>query len=137
MRIQDYSNLIMEQLAERVNANERLVWRGRYVDTAFLLEVGDGAWLIKIASGRIDAVTPVTRVMPSWSFALRASREVWTQFWQPVPQPGFHDLMAMVKRRHFKNSSAFTVFPFCVFEIRPLNDNRSRLHKKHTAERRQ
>lgn len=102
MRIQDYSNLIMEQLAERVNANERLVWRGRYVDTAFLLEVGDGAWLIKIASGRIAAVTPVTRVMPSWSFALRASREAWTQFWQPVPQPGFHDLMAMVKRRHLR-----------------------------------
>lgn len=92
----------MEQLAERVNANARLVWRGRYVDTAFLLEVGDASWLVKIAAGRIAAVTRVGQVMPSWTFALRASSESWQQFWQPVPRPGFHDLMAMVKRRHLQ-----------------------------------
>ena len=89
----------MEQLAQLVNGNERLVWRGRYLHTAFLLEVGDISWLIKITAGRIAFTTPVTKVMPSWTFALRASRESWDQFWQPVPKPGFHDLMAMVKRR--------------------------------------
>ena len=30
----------LDQLLQRVNANARLVWRGRYVDTTFLLEVG-------------------------------------------------------------------------------------------------
>jgi hypothetical protein len=89
----------MEQLAQRVNANERLVWRGRYVDTAFLVEVGDAAWLVKISAGRIASVTHVTRVMPSWTFALRASREAWEQFWLALPPPGYHDLMAMLKYR--------------------------------------
>jgi hypothetical protein len=89
----------MEQLAQRVNANERLVWRGRYVDTTFLVEVGDVPWLIKISAGRIASVTRGPFVMPAWTFALRAPREAWDQFWLASPPPGFHDLMALVKRR--------------------------------------
>jgi len=89
----------LEQLLQRVNANERLVWRGRYVDATFLLEVGDVPWLIKISAGRIVSVTRGPFVMPAWSFALRAPREAWDQFWLASPPPGFHDLMALVKRR--------------------------------------
>lgn len=89
----------LEQLLQRVNANERLVWRGRYVDTTFLLEVGDVPWLIKISAGRIVSVTRGPFVMPAWSFALRAPRDAWDQFWLANPPPGFHDLMALVKRR--------------------------------------
>jgi len=36
------------------------------------------------------------------SFALRASREAWTEFWQRIPKPGFHDLIALTKFRHLK-----------------------------------
>ena len=89
----------MQQLAQLVNANDRLVWRGRYVNTTFLVEVGDVSWLVKISAGRIVSVTCSPLVMPSWTFALRASRETWQQFWLAVPPPGFHDLMALVKRR--------------------------------------
>ena len=89
----------LDQLLQRVNANDRLVWRGRYVDTTFLLEVGDVPWLIKISAGRIMSVTRGPFVMPAWSFALRAPREAWDQFWLANPPPGFHDLMALVKRR--------------------------------------
>jgi hypothetical protein len=92
----------MEQLAQLVNANERLVWRGRYIDTNFLLEAGDDAWLINISAGRVASVTRVARVMPSWTFALRASRETWEQFWLALPPPGYHDLMAMLKYRRLR-----------------------------------
>ena len=37
---------MIESLKDRVNADELLVWRGRFVDTSFLLEVGEQAWLI-------------------------------------------------------------------------------------------
>jgi hypothetical protein len=86
-------------LQQRVNADSRLVWRGRYVDTAFLAEVGDTAWLIQVTAGRIAAVKRGPLVMPSWTFALRAPQEAWDAFWLPVPPPGFHDLLALVKRR--------------------------------------
>jgi hypothetical protein len=89
----------MEQLAQLVNANDRLVWRGRFVDTTFLVEVGDVSWLIRISAGRITSVTRGPFVMPAWTFALRATCETWEQFWSVNPQLGFHDLFALLKRR--------------------------------------
>ena len=89
----------MEQLARWVNADARLVWRGRYVTTTFLVEVGDTAWLIKVNAGRIASVTRGPFVMPTWTFALRAPSEAWKQFWQADPPPGSHDLFALAKRR--------------------------------------
>lgn len=89
----------MEKLAALVNGNERLVHRGRYVDTSFMVEVGDVAWLIAIRSGRVVSVRRGPFTMASWTFALRAAREEWERYWQPVPEPGSHDLFALVKRR--------------------------------------
>ncbi len=89
----------MEQLAQAVNSNERLVWRGRYVETTFLVDAGDVSWLIEINAGRIASVTRGPFVMSAWTFALRAPREAWEKFWLAEPPPGFHDLMALVKYR--------------------------------------
>lgn len=89
----------MEELEARVNANARLVHRGRYVDTRFLVEIGDVAWLVTIRAGRVVSVRRGPFVMPAWTFALRASQDAWARFWAPDPQPGWHDLLAMLKRR--------------------------------------
>ena len=89
----------MNELAQWVNADERLVWRGRFVHTTFLVELGDEAWLIRIDAGRIAAVTRGPFVLPTWCFALRAARETWMLFWQADPPPGSHDLFALLKRR--------------------------------------
>lgn len=89
----------MDQLQTLVNADARLVWRGRYVDTAFLVEAGDAAWLIQVVAGRIGGIKRGPLVMPSWTFAMRASGEAWEKFWLPCPPPGFHDLLALAKRR--------------------------------------
>jgi hypothetical protein len=35
--------------------------------------------------------------MRSWCFSYRASTAAWTEFWQPVPRPGWHDLLALIK----------------------------------------
>ncbi len=89
----------IEQLQQRVNADEKLVWRGRYVDTVFWVETGDSDWLIRVAEGRIVSVKRGPLAMPSWRFALRAPRDAWDTFWLPLPPSGFHDLLAMAKRR--------------------------------------
>ena len=65
---------MIETLRERVNGDEALVRRGRYLTTNFLLEVGQTPWLIQIFEGRIVSVTRGPFVMPSSSFALRAPR---------------------------------------------------------------
>ena len=90
---------MIETLAGRVNGDEALVRRGRFLTTTFLLEVGPTAWLIRIFEGRIMSVTSGPFVMPSSSFALRAPEEEWRKFWSHRPPPGSNDLMALIKRR--------------------------------------
>lgn len=101
---------MIEDLKTKVNADEMLVKRGRFLATTFLLEVGSTAWLIVIAEGKIVSVTRGPFVMPSWSFALRAADDEWAQFWSAKPQPGFHDLMALIKRRRLKAEGNLQVF---------------------------
>jgi hypothetical protein len=90
---------MIEGLAERVNGDAALVRRGRYVNTTFLLDLGESAHLVRIASGKIVSVAKAPPLMPEFSFALRASRETWAAFWQSKPPPGYTDLFALQRRR--------------------------------------
>jgi len=101
---------MIEALMARVNGDEALVRRGRFLSTTFLLEIGQSAWLISIFEGRVVAVTPGPFVMPSSSFALRASEEEWKKFWSHRPPPGSNDLMALIKRRVLKAEGDLQVF---------------------------
>ncbi len=93
------SQSTVASLAALANDKAWLVHRGRFLDVSFLLEEGDAAYLVRIHRGRVEAVDQGPFVMPRWTFALRASRDAWATFWQPVPPPGFHDLIAMLKTR--------------------------------------
>ncbi len=39
----------LERLADLVNANARLVERGRHLSTTFLVEIGDTPWFVTVA----------------------------------------------------------------------------------------
>ncbi len=88
---------MIERLPELVNADAALVRRGRFLTTAFLLEVGDVPYLIRVDEGRIAAVERGPFLLRSWTFAVRAPLAAWQRFWEPVPAPGYHDLFAMTK----------------------------------------
>jgi hypothetical protein len=104
----------------RINGNAQLVRRGRFVDTAFLLEVGETPWLIAISGGRIVSLTKGPFVMASWTFALRAPAEAWTRFWAERPEPGFHDLFALIKQRQLKAEGDLHVFMANLFYFKEL-----------------
>ena len=101
---------MIETLQQRVNDDPGLVRRGRYLTTIFLLEVGASCWLISVFEGRIVSVTRGPFVMPSSSFALRASEEEWKKFWSRRPPPGSNDLLALIKRRALKAEGNLQVF---------------------------
>jgi hypothetical protein len=90
---------MLEGLMVLVNDNPNLVRRGRFVNTTFLIGVDDADYLIRIAEGRVASVTPGPFITPHYSFALRASREAWEKFWQPLPPLGFTDIFALVKNK--------------------------------------
>ena len=88
---------MIDSLADKVNSSERLVRRGRFLTTCFLMEIGPQVYLVNIHGGRVESVKTGPLVMPRWTFALRASADAWNAFWEPHPTPGFHDIMAMLK----------------------------------------
>ena len=101
---------MIEALKARVNEDQALVRRGRFLTTTFLIEVGPNAWLIQIFEGRVVSVARGPFVMPSSSFALRAAEEEWQKFWSSRPPPGSNDLMALIKRRALKAEGNVQIF---------------------------
>ena len=90
---------MLDKIAKLVNADAKLIRRGRFVDTTFLIAVDDADTLIRVQEGRITGVTPGPFITPNYSFALRAPRDVWQKFWQPLPPRGFTDVFALVKQK--------------------------------------
>lgn len=94
--------MLLQDWPARVNARERLVWRGRHLSTTLLVQVGEQSFLARVAHGRLASVHGGPFVMADWVFALRAPVTAWEQFWSALPPPGFHDIMAMLKLHHLR-----------------------------------
>ena len=75
-----------------------LMARGRALDCECLLGPIDHPFHVSIRSGRIVDLTPAPVLMRSWRFSYRATAAAWTEYWQPAPRPGWHDLLALTKR---------------------------------------
>ena len=90
---------MLDTIASLVNADAKLIRRGRFVDTTFLVAIDAADTLIRVREGRIVSVTAGPFITPDYSFALRASRAVWEKFWQPLPPLGFTDVFALVKQK--------------------------------------
>ncbi len=91
------SSEVMTRLPDLVNQDTALVRRGRWLSNIFLVEAGTTQFLVHVDKGRLLNVEHGPFVMPSWSFAIRASESVWQRFWQPLPAPGDNDIFALRK----------------------------------------
>jgi len=101
---------MFERLPELVNDNALLRHRGRHLTTAFLAQASERTWLVEVHKGEIADVRTGPFVMPRWTFALRAEQDAWDAFWEPVPRPRCHDLMAMIKFRTLRAEG--DLYPF-------------------------
>jgi hypothetical protein len=111
---------MIARLAELANADALLVHRGRFVDTRFLLAVGDEQWLVRILDGRVAEVTKGPFVMPRWTFALRAAAADWDAFWSPAPRPGYHDLFALIRFKRLAVEGDMHAFMANLFYFKAL-----------------
>lgn len=84
-----------ERLPALVNTDAALVRRGRWCRATFLLGAGAVPLYVTVDEGKILDVLRGPALMRSWRFAIRADADAWSRFWQPIPEPGFHDLLAM------------------------------------------
>ena len=87
----------IEKLQELVNADAALVRRGQWLSADMMLEIGDTRHLVKIREGRILDVSPLPLLAIPFDFAVIGTEEAWHEFWQPVPKPRHHDVMALIR----------------------------------------
>ncbi|WP_421999123.1 hypothetical protein [Reyranella sp.] len=72
--------------------------RGRWVETDCRVDIGDEPFWLSFGGGALKGFERGPRLMRSAIFTYRATDEAWTRFWEPVPEPGWHDLLALTKR---------------------------------------
>ena len=89
---------MIERIQEIVNSDPALMRWGRHMNERFMVEVGETQYLFTVRAGRIESIEKGPFVMRSWRFAIRAKEEHWEKFWQQPPEPGWHDLFALLRR---------------------------------------
>jgi hypothetical protein len=82
-----------------LDQNAALMLRGRWLTCECLLGPIERPFHVSIRAGAIIDMTPAPILMRSWRFAYRASFAAWAEYWQPAPRPGWHDLLALTKRK--------------------------------------
>jgi hypothetical protein len=86
-----------EELPRLADEDLDLVRRGRFLTCEFEIGVGTVPLAVSIAQGRIVSVKRGPFLLKPFAFAVRAEPDVWLRFLEPMPAPGFYDLLGMNK----------------------------------------
>ncbi len=87
-----------KSLPDLLARDNALIARGRWLDVDCLLGPTVQPFHVAIRGGQIVEMTPAPVLMRSWRFSYRATAQALAAYWQPVPRPGWHDLLALTKR---------------------------------------
>jgi hypothetical protein len=87
-----------EQVPRLLDGDPGLIRRGAFFDARFQVGIGAIPFDVIVTAGKIISLERGPFVMRSWRFAVRGSAEAWGRLWQPMPDPGWHDLLALTKR---------------------------------------
>ena len=88
----------LKRLPELVDAEHHLIDRGRFVTLDFQVVIGAWPCFVPVRQGRVEAIELAPQRMRSSAFVLRALPSACEKFWQPMPEPCWHDLFAMNKK---------------------------------------
>ena len=90
------------KLKEKEKVRESLATMAQYLTTHFMISTVENEYLINIEKGIVTSVQEGPFVMPSYIFKLTAPKDEWSKFLQATPQPGSHDIIAMLRRKVLK-----------------------------------
>jgi hypothetical protein len=86
------------RLPDLLPTDADLIRRGRWLGVECRVDVGPEPFFLSIRDGALAAIERGPRLMRSTTFTFRAREEAWTNYWKPLPEPGWHDLFALTKR---------------------------------------
>ena len=80
-----------------LEATPHLLRLGRLFSETVLIEIDGSEVYLTFEKGRILSIVEGPSRKTPWRFALRTDGEALGKFWQPCPEPGFHDIFGLVK----------------------------------------
>ena len=86
------------RLPDLLAADTELRRRGRWLDVDCRIDVGAEPFQVAIRQGGLSRLERGPRLMRATAFTIRATDETWQRHWRKVPEPGWHDLFALIKR---------------------------------------
>jgi len=89
------------QLLQRFAQAALTFAKPRPVHVDMLVQFDDVPVIVRIRDGRVAEIVEKGVALQSWDFAVKGSAEGWSQFWLATPPAGWHDLLALNKRRVF------------------------------------
>jgi hypothetical protein len=88
----------LSDFRDRVNADPEMSVVGDWFTTAFSLTCGDRRCIVRFEKGRLVETMASPKIDKRCAFGFRASEEIWSKFFSPVPEPLYHDFFAMLMR---------------------------------------
>ena len=93
---------MFKSLIQKNEVRDQLSIMAQYLNTCFMISTVEEEFLINIEKGIVTNVQEGPFVMPSYIFKLTASKNEWLKFLLHTPQPGSHDIIAMLRRKVLK-----------------------------------
>lgn len=84
-------------LQARLEQTPYLIRLGRMFSETVLIDLDGDEIYLTFDKGHLVAVAPGPSRKTPWRFALRTDAQALEKFWQPRPEPGFHDIFGLVK----------------------------------------
>lgn len=84
-------------IKDRLDQSPHLLRLGRLFSETVLIEVGKDEFYLTFDKGHLVSVVQGPSRKTPWCFALRTDAAALTKFWEPLPEPGFHDIFGLVK----------------------------------------
>ncbi len=80
-----------------LHSTPHLLRIGRLFSETVMIEASGAQVFLIFRDGRLTEILEGPSRKTPWRFALRTDAEALSAFWQPHPQPGFHDIFGLVK----------------------------------------
>ena len=93
---------MFKSLIDDNEKRNQLSMTAQYLNTCFMISTIENEYLVNIEKGVVKNVEEGPFVMPSYVFKLTAPKNEWLKFLQHTPQPGSHDIIAMLRRKVLK-----------------------------------
>ena len=93
---------MFKSLIDNNEKRSQLSMMAQYLNTCFMISTIENEYLVNIEKGVVKNVEKGPFVMPSYVFKLTAPKNEWIKFLQHIPEPGSHDIIAMLRRKVLK-----------------------------------